>query len=193
MAAGRALDRLAKQVDPETAKEIKAFQAGNAARLKAAVDNNNFLPEVRRMVAESEQKLDDVRAKTQNLGPVPTFAMRDNDPDRIEGLYGDEQITTVTATATKGKEMKSFAIMMPSEPDKTLMLGDRFEFTHDGQSYVAKIDRKPVPVDLGTGIRSIVEYTPDITVLRVDPQIFERPRAMTNQEIKDLSRGLPEV
>lgn len=147
----------------------------------------------RRTLRQMDELVDKVRAISQNLGQVPTFAMRDNDPDRIEGLYGDEQITTVTAMATEGKEMKSFAIMVPAESNKTLMLGDRFEFTHDGQSYEAKIDRKPAPVNLGTGIRSIVEYTPDITVLRVDPQIFERPRAMTNREIEDLSKLVPKV
>jgi hypothetical protein len=119
--------------------------------------------------------------------------MRDSDPDRIEYMYGDDKITTVTAFATEGKEMKSFAIIVSPESEKTLYQGDRFEFTHEGQTYNAKIDRRPDPVNLGTGIRSIVEFTPDITVLRVDRQIFERPRAMTNREIKDLSRGLPEV
>ena len=147
----------------------------------------------RSTLSAMDELVDKVRAISQNLGEVPTFAMRDNDPDRIEGRYDDEKITTVTAFEKDGKEMKSFAIMMPSEADKTLYQGDRFEFTHEGTSYSAKIDNIPAPVTLGTGIRSIVEATPDITVLRVDPQIFTRPRAMTNREIKDLSRNLPEV
>jgi hypothetical protein len=160
---------------------------------KALLDYIGTGGDPRKTLRAMDELVDKVRAISQNLGPVPTFAMRDNDPDRIEALYDDEKITTVTAFDTDGKEMKSFAIMVPSESEKTLYLGDRFEFTHEGRTYNAKIDRRPDPVNLGTGIRSIVEFTPDITVLRVDRQIFERPRAMTNREIKDISRGLPEV
>ena len=189
-ATDKVLKSLLKSEKDGLDKDTVAFI--NSER-KALLDYIGTSGDPRKTLRAMDELVDKVRAISQNLGPVPTVALRDSDPDRIEYMYGDDKITTVTAFATEGKEMKSFAIIVSPESEKTLYLGDRFEFNHDGQSYTAKIDRRPDPVNLGTGIRSIVEFTPDITVLRVDRQIFERPRAMTNREIKDISRGLPEV
>lgn len=129
---GNALDRLTKQVDPETAKEIKAFQAGNAARLKAAVDNNNFLPEVSKMIAESDQKLAEVRAKTGVLGELPVRTLRP-DIETLVGRFGEDKAWVLT-----GKDGKE--VIVVSDQLKT---GDKFTFTDDDDKKIT-IDNSAV-------------------------------------------------